>query len=160
MEDGDEERGRAANPNDARQDWTALDLSGQGLKALSVPLFRYEFLTKLYLDDNQLSSLGPIVGTLRRLTHLDISHNQIRELPAEIGMLVNLKELLVFNNGLQTLPDEVGNLFKLETLGIDGNPLESGLRERIMRDGTKGLISYVRETAEGENISSQVFSCF
>jgi len=158
LEEGDEERTRAAaNADTARQDWNALDLSGQGLKALSGSLFRYEFLTKLFLDDNQLSSLGPVVGQLRRLTHLDISHNQIRELPEEIGMLVNLRELLAFHNGLQTLPDEIGYLFKLETLGIDGNPLDNSLRERIMRDGTKGLISHVRETAEGEIPSSMIF---
>lgn len=151
LEEGDEERIRTAtNGEIVRQDWNALDLSGQGLKTISGALFQYEFLTKLYLDDNQLSSLGPVVGQLRRLTHLDISHNQIKELPEEIGMLVNLKELLAFNNGLQTLPDEIGNLFRLEILGIDGNPLDNGLRERIMRDGTKDLISHIRENAEGE----------
>ncbi len=151
LNEDEEERARTMTIGEiARQDWNALDLSGQGLKTLSGALFQYDFLTKLYLDDNQLSSLGPVVGQLRRLTHLDISHNQIRELPEEIGMLVNLKELLAFNNGLQTLPNEIGNLFKLETLGIDGNPLDNGLRERIMRDGTRDLISHIRETAERE----------
>lgn len=150
LEEGDEDRTQTTTNGElARQDWDALDLSGQGLKILSGALFQYEFLTKLFLDDNQLSSLGPVLGQLRRLTHLDVSHNQIRELPEEIGMLVNLKELLAFNNGLRTLPDEIGNLFRLETLGIDGNPLDNGLRERFMRDGTKDLISHIRETAEG-----------
>ena len=150
MEDGDDDRGRAfANSENARQDWNALDLSGQGLRALSRSLFMYDFLTKLFLDDNRLPVLDPIIGHLRRLTHLDVSHNDIRDLPEEIGMLVNLKELLAFDNRLETLPKEIGNLFKLETLGIEGNPkLDDELRERVMRDGTKGLITYIRETAE------------
>ena len=149
-EDGDDDRGRVViSTANSRQDWNALDLSGQGLRALSRSLFTYEFLTKLYLDDNRLPVLDPAIGRLRKLTHLDISHNDIRDLPEEIGMLVNLKELLTFDNRLETLPREIGNLFKLDTLGIEGNPkLDDELKERIMRDGTKGLITYIRETAE------------
>lgn len=161
LEEGDEERTQAVTHGEiARQDWNALDLSGQGLKTITGSLFRYDFLTKLYLDHNHLLNLGPAIGQLRKLTHLDISHNQISELPEEIGMLVNLKELLLFGNGLQTLPAEVGNLFKLETLGIDGNPLDSSLRERIMRDGTKGLISHIRETADGKILLPVTFDFY
>lgn len=160
-EEGDEERTQAVMHGEiARQDWNALDLSGQGLKIITASLFRYDFLTKLYLDHNHLSYLDSAIGQLRKLTHLDISHNQISELPEEIGMLVNLKELFLFGNGLQTLPDEAGNLFKLETLGIDGNPLDNSLKERIMRDGTKGLISHIRETAEGKPPFPVIFGFF
>lgn len=150
LDDGEDDRNRAiSNIENSRQDWNALDLSGQGLRALSRSLFMYEFLTKLFLDDNRLPVLDPIIGQLRRLTHLDVSHNDIRDLPEEIGMLVNLKELLAFDNRLSTLPREIGNLFKLETLGIEGNPkLDDELKERIMQDGTKGLITYIRENAE------------
>ena len=154
LEAADDDRDRAiVNSENPRQDWNALDLSGQGLRALSRSLFMYEFLTKLFLDDNRLPILDPVIGQLRRLTHLDVSHNDIRDLPEEIGMLVNLKELLVFDNRLETLPRQIGNLFKLDTLGIEGNPkLDDELKERIMRDGTKGLITYIRETAGRKNL--------
>lgn len=153
-EDGEDDRSCApTNAENSRQDWNALDLSGQGLRALSRSLFMYDFLTKLFLDDNRLPVLDPVIGQLRRLTHLDVSHNDIRYLPEEIGMLVDLKELLAFDNRLETLPREIGNLFKLETLGIEGNSkLDDELKERIMRDGTKGLITYIRETAERKKL--------
>ena len=156
LEDGEDDRMRVALSNGtSRQDWNALDLSGQGLRAISRCLFMYEFLTKLYLDDNRLPGLDPIIGQLRRLTHLDVSHNDIRELPEEIGMLVNLKELLAFDNRLETLPKQIGNLFRLDTLGIEGNPkLDDDFKERIMRDGTKGLITYIRENADRKDLSS------
>ena len=150
IDDRDEVRTRPiANIENTRQDWNALDLSGQGLRALSRSLFMYDFLTKLFLDDNRLPVLDPIIGQLRRLTHLDVSHNDIIHLPEEIGMLVDLKELLAFDNRLETLPREIGNLFKLEILGIEGNSkLDDGLKDRVMRDGTKNMITYIRETAE------------
>lgn len=147
-EEGEEERNRATTVGEiSRQDWDALDCSGQGMRAISTSIFAYKFLKKLYLDHNRLSRLDPIVGHLRNLTHLDISNNQIMELPEEIGMLVNLKELLVFDNNLQTLPYEVGYLFKLETLGIDGNPLDEDLKEHIVHHGTKSLVTHLREHA-------------
>lgn len=149
-EDSEDERSRTVKNGQIgpRQYWTEADLSGQGLRALSPKLFDWGFLTSLHLDGNQLRYLDPRIGHLRRLTHLDISNNEMTELPEEIGMLVNLKELLAFDNELHTLPNEIGNLFKLETLGIDGNPLDPEYKERIMRDGTKSLITYIRETAD------------
>ena len=147
-EEVEEERNRAITVGEiSRQDWDALDCSGQGMRAISRSIFAYEFLKKLYLDHNRLSRLDPIIGHLRNLTHLDISNNQIMQLPEEIGMLVNLKELLVFDNNLQTLPYGVGYLFKLETLGVDGNPLDEDLREHIVHHGTKSLVTYLRENA-------------
>ena len=148
-EELEEERNRAITLGEkSRQDWDALDCSGQGMRAISTSIFSYRFLKKLYLDHNRLSRLDPVVGHLRSLTHLDISNNQIMDLPREIGMLVNLKELLVFDNNLQTLPDEVGYLFKLETLGIDGNPLDEDFKEHIVHHGTKSLVTHLRENAE------------
>ena len=143
---GAEERNRATTvAENARQDWNALDFSGQGMKSLSPMLFQYEFLHKLYLDHNKLTRLDPSIGQLRHLSHLDISFNQIMELPEEIGMLVNLQELLVFDNGLQTLPYTIGNLFRLEMLGVEGNPLEEQIKEHIMLHGTNSLITMIRE---------------
>lgn len=151
-EEREEERNRARAVGEvSRQDWNALDCSGQGMRALSTYIFAYSFLNKLYLDHNRLTRLDPIIGQLRRLTHLDISNNQIMELPEEIGMLVNLKEFLVFDNNLQTLPYELGHLFRLEILGIDGNPLDEDMREHIVHHGTKSLVAHLREHAARKN---------
>ncbi|KFY03250.1 hypothetical protein O988_01601, partial [Pseudogymnoascus sp. VKM F-3808] len=58
--------------------------------------------------------------------------NQLSDLPPELGM---------------TLPNELGSLYHLEMLGIEGNPLEVGLKREIMENGTKALVLHLRETA-------------
>lgn len=134
-----------------RQDWDAMDLSGQGLRALSPSLFSdYMFLGKLYIDNNRLTHLHPAIGQLRNLTHLDASNNDLHDIPEEIGMLVNLKYLLLFDNNITLLPYEVGHLFKLEVLGIEGNPLDERLKEEIVQNGTKALVTTLRENNTGE----------
>ena len=147
IEDGKEERNRAMVTEAVRrQDWDALDFSGQGLKAISQPIFtQFKFLRKLFLDHNQLQRLDPAIGQLRLLNYLDISSNNIMAIPPEIGMLVNLKALLMFDNQINFLPMELGYLFRLEILGIDGNPLEPDYKEHISSDGTKALISTMRD---------------
>lgn len=149
-ENGAVERNRAVAVKDNhRQDWMALDFGGQGLRAISMPLFNYIFLDKLYLNHNKLKSLPRAVGRLKNLTQLDVSSNDMTELPEEIGMLTNLKRLLVFDNNLQTLPFELGYLYQLDTLGIEGNPLDEVLKTRIMREGTKSLVKYLKEETPG-----------
>ena len=132
-----------------RQDWDAMDLSGQGLRAISTDLFdNYVFLNKLFVDNNKLQTLPAEIGLLRNLSHLDISNNELSELPERIGMLVNLKALLLFDNNIQTLPCELGYLYQLETLGIEGNPLEDKWKNLMMQDGTKALITELKNNSD------------
>ena len=133
----------------SRQTWNALDFGGQGLRALSSSLFDYRFLEKLYLNHNRLRILPPSIGLLRKLTHLDLSGNELTELPEEIGMLTSLKKLYLFDNNIRTLPYEVGYMYRLETLGIEGNPLDEVLKAQLVREGTKGLVRYLREEMPG-----------
>ncbi|KAI9823909.1 MAG: Glucose-repressible alcohol dehydrogenase transcriptional effector [Thelocarpon impressellum] len=142
-----EERNRATRTPTARQDWLCLDFGGQGCRALSTALFHYTFLDKLYLNFNKLSHLPAAIGQLRSLSHLDLSNNQLQDLPPEMGMLVNLKNLLLFDNQLRTLPYEMGSLFQLDMLGLEGNPLEEGLKAEVVENGTKALIMHLRENA-------------
>lgn len=130
-----------------RQDWHKLDMSGQGLRNLALELFRYTFLTELYIASNKLTRLPKQIGELRQLKHLDASYNQISELPPELGMCTYLKQLLLFNNNIQTVPTELGSLHMLEMLGIDGNPLHGEVKQEIMEKGTKNLINWLRESA-------------
>lgn len=137
-----------------RQDWNNLDLSGQGLRALSTQLFAYTFLHELYIASNRLESLPPAIGELRNLNLLEASHNQIRELPVELGMCTFLRNLNLFNNNITTLPCELGSLHNLEMLGIEGNPLNPELKSKIQEQGTKSLIKYLREQTPGECLRS------
>lgn len=129
-----------------RQDWKALDLGGQGLRALSNALFQYTFLDKLYINHNKLTELPSAIGRLKLLQLLDASGNQLTELPPELGMLTNLKTLFVFDNQLTTLPYELGSLYQLDVLGIEGNPMQDGLKQTMIKEGTKAVIVGLRET--------------
>ena len=137
--------------DEQRQDWDGMDMSGQGLRALSVSLFlNYSFLTKLFIDNNKLTSLPPGISQLRNLELLQASNNQLREIPESIGMLVRLKQLLVFDNMIRTLPCEIGHLYTLEMLGIEGNPLDDDIKDILIHQGTQALIVHIRDTTEGK----------
>jgi len=134
-----------------RQDWHNIDLSGQGLRVLSAPIFNYIFLKELYVASNKLGYLPSTIGELRHLTLLDVSNNQLSQLPPELGMCVYLKQLLLFDNNIRSLPSELGSLFHLEMLGIEGNPLDPNSKNVIMNNGTKELILQLRESAPGKD---------
>ncbi len=65
-------------------------------------------------------------------------------------MCTFLRHLLLFDNNIRTLPNELGSLYMLEMLGIEGNPLDAGMKSEIMENGTKALIHRLREQAPGE----------
>ena len=148
--DADEhiERRRATDEPEEENVWQAIDFGGQGLKCMAESLFRYNFLKKIYFNHNKLSWLPPQIGVMRTLTVLDLSFNELVELPPEIGMLTNLKRLLLFDNKLNDLPFELGSLYQLEMLGLEGNPMQQDLMDRMQDYGTQELIRYLREQAE------------
>ncbi|KAG0044455.1 Glucose-repressible alcohol dehydrogenase transcriptional effector [Gryganskiella cystojenkinii] len=127
------------------QQWTTLDLGGMGLKNMSRELFKYEFLTALYINHNNLNYLSPDISQLRNLTVLDASGNKLTVIPPELGMLTSLKELLLVDNNLMTLPAELGTLFELEILALEGNPLNDSLKNLLQQEGTGAVINYLRE---------------
>ncbi|QSL64513.1 hypothetical protein MERGE_001814 [Pneumocystis wakefieldiae] len=129
-----------------RQDWTNLDMGGMGLRNISQELFRYTFLTSLYINHNKLIRIPSDIGRLKLLTQLDVSGNNLTNLPPEIGMLTNLKELLFFDNQITNIPPEFGTLYQLETLGLEGNPLPDAFKSLLAKDGTKSLIYYLRDS--------------
>lgn len=153
----EEEEKRRAKGNFPRQDWLALDFSGQGLRAISNALFKYTFLDKLYLNHNKLGKLPPAIGRLKLLTHLDVSSNNLVDLPVELGMLTNLRQLLLFDNQLTDIPPELGTLYQLEMLGIEGNPIRDTMKQILVKDGTRALITYLRENCPGRERPTYIY---
>lgn len=129
-----------------KQTWTTLDIGGMHLKNLSPELFRYTFLTTLYIPHNSLAELPVLISKLTHLTHLDASSNKLTSVPPQLGLLTRLRELYLFDNHLTSLPPQLGTLHLLDTLGIEGNPLPDTLRSLVEKDGTTGLISYLRDS--------------
>ncbi|KAJ1923856.1 Glucose-repressible alcohol dehydrogenase transcriptional effector [Tieghemiomyces parasiticus] len=127
--------------------WTAIDLGGMDLRSVSPELFRYDFLTKVYLNHNRLAHLPAAIQNLTALTVLDASGNQLTSVPPELGMLTRLKELLLFDNSIANLPFELGTLYNLETLGLEGNPLQDPLKSILQKEGTGPAIAFLRDNA-------------
>ncbi|TPX34773.1 hypothetical protein SeMB42_g07276 [Synchytrium endobioticum] len=126
--------------------WTVLDMGGMAIKTISRTVFSYSFLTVLYLNHNSLLELPPEICRLVHLVTLDVSGNKLTVLPSELGLCSYLKELMLYDNELHTLPAELGFLYLLETLGIEGNPIGDPIASIIQKDGTVGVIQYLRDS--------------
>lgn len=141
----DDEEQRMMERTKGKQLWCHMDLSGQGLSSLSPRLFQYDFLESLYLNNNKLTAVPPIIGKLRGLRVLDLSHNRISEVPPELGMCFNLRYLYLFDNYIKRLPHEFRNLIELLFLGIEGNPIDLNVANLILERGSKALIGQFRD---------------
>ncbi len=128
------------------------------IRNISKELFRYTFLTTLYLNHNQITVIPPQIANLKNLVRLDASGNRLMSVPPELGLLSLLKELLLFDNQLTTLPPELGFLYQLENLGLEGNPIQDPLLSLLQKDGTTGVISYLRDSCPGGFILTEF--CF
>lgn len=116
------------------------------LKNLSPSLFKLSYLTTLYINHNNLTSIPPAIAQLRNLIHLDLSSNQLSSLPPELGMLTSLRELLLFDNMLETLPPQLGTLHQLVMIGLEGNPIHQDYRKTLQEHGTQALIASLRDS--------------
>ncbi|KAJ8022709.1 CCR4-NOT transcription complex subunit 6-like [Holothuria leucospilota] len=123
--------------------WNALEITGT-IRNLSPSLFNLDFLTSLYLNDNQLSRVPPDICKLTNLLTLDLSCNKLRSLPIELGDLVTLRELYLNNNQLRALPYELGRLFNVKKLGLKGNPLNAEFMSFCNEsNGIQKLLTYM-----------------
>lgn len=132
--------------DDTDKTWSIIDMGGLKLKNIGDQVFRYTFLTSLFINHNNLTSISPAVVQLRNLTVLDASGNQLVMIPPELGMLTELRALFLFDNQLTVLPPELGTLYQLEMLGVEGNPLQDNLMDVIKQDGTQALIAFLRDS--------------
>ncbi|CCA71794.1 related to CCR4-component of the major cytoplasmic deadenylase (C-terminal fragment) [Serendipita indica DSM 11827] len=137
---------RPTAPRKAEGTWTILDMGGMALKNLSPGLFTFNFLTTLYLNHNNLTTIPSEISRLRGLIHLDLTGNQLTIVPPALGMLTGLRELFLFDNNLSTLPYQLGSLHQLEMLGIEGNlKMDEKIRSIAINEGTIGVIAYLRD---------------
>ncbi|MEM8639180.1 MAG: COR domain-containing protein [Cyanobacteria bacterium P01_G01_bin.54] len=94
---------------------------------MSLPqeLSQLTHLTRLNLQDNQLTSLSPELSKLISLIELSLGKNRLKVLPSEIGQLTNLTLLSLTNNHLISLPKKLGKLINITRLELSKNRLKS-----------------------------------
>ncbi|KAJ1537262.1 Glucose-repressible alcohol dehydrogenase transcriptional effector [Nowakowskiella sp. JEL0078] len=138
--------GVAIKQTEKPSEWTVIDLGGMKLKNISTELFRYSFLTTIYLSHNNLTSIPSEISKLFNLSVLDVSGNKLKSIPAELGLVTNLREVLMYDNQLTSLPPELGFLYQLENLGIEGNPLAEPILSMSQKEGTTAVVTYLRDS--------------
>ncbi|CAB1415946.1 unnamed protein product [Pleuronectes platessa] len=98
-----------------------LDLSSRQLRRLPLAACVFGELVKLYLSDNNLSTLPDDMQGLRKLQLLALDFNCFEELPAAVCKLPQLSILYLGNNRLYYLPSELRVLKELNTLWLETN---------------------------------------
>ena len=117
-----------------------IDLSYHGISSLAMlgmdPLNVSGFcwLRKLDLSHNQLFELPATIGFLLFLTHLFLNDNYLSSLqPIIIRRLVNLQELDLRNNKLNNFSLDITELSCLRKLSVQGNPLKDDETRKLMK---------------------------
>jgi leucine-rich repeat protein SHOC2 len=79
--------------------------------------------TKLFLSNEQITTLPDTIGNLSNLTYLDLSGNQLTILPDTIGDLNSLSGLQLSENKLTELPNNIEKLSCLSYLNLRDNKI-------------------------------------
>jgi hypothetical protein len=82
-----------------------------------------ENVKRLYLFENELTSLPSEISRLTNLKYINVSNNRITFIPREIGQLVNLKKIHISSNLITSFPPEFWNLVNLIELGVSYNQI-------------------------------------
>ena len=117
-----------------------IDLSYEGIyspgirEELSLGLYAFHSLCKLDLSHNKLDELPEAIGSLLSLTHLFLNDNYLSSLqPIIIRRLVNLQELDLRNNKLNNFSLDITELSCLRKLSVQGNPLKDDETRKLMK---------------------------
>ena len=102
-----------------------LNLDDNQLTSVPASLENHSSLQDLDLSNNHLNSLPAELGQLAALVTLNLSDNQLTRVPAALGQLAILSVLYLFGNQLTSVPASRGSLSLLSWLCLDGNQLTS-----------------------------------
>ena len=107
-----------------------LDLNDNQLTSIPESIGNLTKLERLYLQNNQLTSLEGIEN-LTNLKVLKLSNNELTSLEG-IKNLTNLEVLKLSNNKLTSLKG-IENLTNLEVLGLQNNPISGSEKARVKK---------------------------
>jgi Leucine-rich repeat (LRR) protein len=101
-------------------------------------------MTKLYLNDNKLTSIPDEIGNLVNLEELYLHQNKLTELPNSIGECTKLQTVDLSHNKLEALPSSMKNLKELQIVDLTGNKIAYA-PEEIKRLHDKHALLHSRE---------------
>ncbi|XP_064211318.1 leucine-rich repeat-containing protein 27 isoform X2 [Tribolium castaneum] len=125
-----------------------FDSSAQNLKELPAKILQMHHLKMLYLQQNFLKELPrDFFLKLPQLAWLDLRQNHLTSIPTSIAHHQHLENLLLSDNKIEVLPNELGLVPNLKVLQVANNPLAYP-NARVVAEGTKGIVSYLRHQYE------------
>jgi hypothetical protein len=124
-----------------------LYLSNNELTSLPPSLGRFQNLVLLYASGNRLVSLCSELFQLSQLSTLYLSCNSLSRLPSAIGRLTSLRKLSLHTNQLDMLPTSLSRLALLDVLYLNNNPLPAHLNVNCYGDAhnTAALVASVAQ---------------
>lgn len=129
-----------------------LDLCDNGIEIVpkTVPA-KLTRLQKLWLSNNNLTSLPSELSQVTALEELQIAHNKLDHLPAELAKLKLLQQLTVEDNLISELPVQFGLMTSLKELIVDNQNgrLRSPPMEVVAR-GSESIIAYLGQLLKGQ----------
>ena len=96
-----------------------LNLGRNKLTTISDEICQLKNLKELMLYRNMIRKLPEIINNLKNLEILDLSYNNLEEITDSIKYLKSLKKIFLHKNEFLSFPREVFNLNSLETLSIN-----------------------------------------
>jgi len=128
---GSEDEGTWGSDSQTRLQWSGIGMDTQTLEtsitsmiSLGEPTAFFQ-VTHLKLNNNVLTELPDVLGSLTNLTNLDLSNNQMSKVSGAIATLSALTHLYLRNNQLDEngLPKDMIGMKSLRTLNLSGNRL-------------------------------------
>lgn len=144
------------------------DLSGVGMYSLKDDILRMEWLVKLNISYNRITTLPQGISALTQLTVLDFSHNLMCVIPPVIGTLTAIRELDISYNMLDSLPKEMAKLTEwsfprdakakhlYDIKWASGNPL-SFPHPQVLQLGPGQTRAFLRQVTIGEETGDLEF---
>ncbi|XP_013389778.1 malignant fibrous histiocytoma-amplified sequence 1 homolog [Lingula anatina] len=105
------------------QNLRKLNLSGNQLSSIPLPLCDLVTLEELDLRNNNITAITPDVERLCKLTKIDISRNPLEEFPLTILNNKNLESLNLDGASITTVPLQLEQLTNLSELNLSNNTL-------------------------------------
>ena len=100
---------------------TKLFLNNNGLTSIPQCVYGMTTLKHLYLNNNNIERVDENIQALTNLCKLSISNNEIENISKSIMCCAKLMSLNLMSNELEVLPDELGCLTALKSLLIGQN---------------------------------------
>ena len=101
----------------------------KSLSTFELPVDKMNSFTKIYLEENNLSSVPLTLFQLPKLTILDVSNNKLTKLPVSDSSFqsgwscTNIEIMIINNNELQSLPGVLWEMPKLKQLCAGHNSI-------------------------------------